>query len=351
VPLRVPDEGLLPPFPASTTLEGRAYGMLPGLRILFAITLLSVSVLIFGLGAAAYLRSAHDHFANAPWRPIEAPATARVDLAPATIAMLRVEPEATSTTPLRQPDVMPEVSTATEPLPVAAAVESAPPRTEPTVAAIATQPITEAAPALPASVSESLAQPAHETTVAPVAAAAPEAAIAPPPAETVAADTKPAEPIVEAKEAAPAPIVVAALPAEQLATKDAAPAASAAAAPAETSPVVETAASLPAAATPVGDTLIADDRTFEAPAKVAAVGEPSVAAAPPLPSKEVKIPTPRTDPAVIEARRKRLIAEQQQKARARAAQARRVAAARARAAAQPKTTDPFASPFGATKQN
>ena len=67
--------------------------MLPGLRILFAITLLSVSVLIFGLGAAAYLRSAHENFASAPWRPIETPATARVDLAPATLAMLRVEPE------------------------------------------------------------------------------------------------------------------------------------------------------------------------------------------------------------------------------------------------------------------
>src|SRR6185436_19412581 len=32
--------------------RARAHGMLPGLRILFAITLLSVSVLIFGLGAA-----------------------------------------------------------------------------------------------------------------------------------------------------------------------------------------------------------------------------------------------------------------------------------------------------------
>jgi hypothetical protein len=344
VPSRVPDEALLPPFPASTTLEGRAYGMLPGLRILFAITFLSVSVLIFGLGAAAYLRSAHDHFANAPWRPIEAPATARVDLAPATIAMLRVEPEATSMQPTRQIDVPPEVSAATEPLPVAAAVE--PPRAEPPVAAIAAPPITEAAPA-----PESIAQPSQETAAAPVTAPAPETAITPPPAETSAADAKPAEPIVEAKEAAPAPIVVAALPTEQVATMDAAPAPTAAAAPIDAPPVVETTASIPAAATPGGDTLVADDKVFEAPAKVAAVGEPAIVAAPPLPSKEVKIPTPRTDPAVIEARRKRLIAEQQQKARARAAQARRVAAARARAAAQPKTTDPFASPFGATKQN
>src|SRR5215213_965983 len=69
--------------------------MLPGLRILFAISMLSVSVVIFGLGAAAFLRSAHEDVANAPWRPIETPATARVDLAPTTLSMLRVEPEAT----------------------------------------------------------------------------------------------------------------------------------------------------------------------------------------------------------------------------------------------------------------
>src|SRR5215213_10245736 len=69
--------------------------MLPGLRILFAISMLSVSVVIFGLGAAAFLRSAHEDVANAPWRPIETPMTARVDLAPTTLSMLRVEPEAT----------------------------------------------------------------------------------------------------------------------------------------------------------------------------------------------------------------------------------------------------------------
>src|SRR5436190_12682181 len=69
--------------------------MLPGLRILFAITLLSVSVVIFALGAAAFLRTAHEDVANAPWRPIETPVTARVDLAPTTLSMLRVDPEAT----------------------------------------------------------------------------------------------------------------------------------------------------------------------------------------------------------------------------------------------------------------
>lgn len=343
--MRAPDEALLPHFPASTTLEGRAYGMLPGLRILFAITFLSVSVLIFGLGAAAYLRSAHDHFASAPWRPIEAPATARVDLAPATIAMLRVEPETTPAAPIRQLDAPLEASTTADPPPVAAAIESAPPRAEPLVATITTQPIAEPAPAPLAPVQESAAQPAQEIAAAP----AQEVAVTPPRTETVAVEPKPAEPTVETKAPAPAPIVVAALPvAEQAATKDTAQVPPAAAVPAETPSAAEAPASTP---TPVGDTLVADDKTFEAPAKVAALGEPAAAATPPLPSKDVRIPTPRTDPAVIEARRKRIIEQQQQqKARARAAQARRVAAARARAAAQPKTNDPFASPFN-TKQN
>lgn len=43
--------------------------MLPGFRFLFATIVLSISVLIFGLGAAALLRAAHEEFANPPaWR-------------------------------------------------------------------------------------------------------------------------------------------------------------------------------------------------------------------------------------------------------------------------------------------
>ena len=43
--------------------------MLPGLRFLLAAIVLSMSVLVFGLGAAALLRAAHEEFASAPaWR-------------------------------------------------------------------------------------------------------------------------------------------------------------------------------------------------------------------------------------------------------------------------------------------
>ena len=42
--------------------------MLPGFRFLFAAVLMSVSILVFGLGAAALLRAAHQEFASdASW--------------------------------------------------------------------------------------------------------------------------------------------------------------------------------------------------------------------------------------------------------------------------------------------
>src|ERR1700742_2216602 len=42
--------------------------MLPGFRFLFAAIVLSTSMLIFGLGAAALLRAAHEEFASIPSR-------------------------------------------------------------------------------------------------------------------------------------------------------------------------------------------------------------------------------------------------------------------------------------------
>jgi hypothetical protein len=74
--------------------------MLPGFRFLFAAVVLSMSILIFGLGAAALLRAAHDQFASIPSRrglpePVFAqqPAfTQPSEAQAATLAMLRVEP-------------------------------------------------------------------------------------------------------------------------------------------------------------------------------------------------------------------------------------------------------------------
>jgi hypothetical protein len=67
--------------------------MLPGFRFLFTAIVLSVSMLVFGLGAAALLRAAHEEFASIPSRraPPEPLFAQRSDTGP-TLAMLRVEP-------------------------------------------------------------------------------------------------------------------------------------------------------------------------------------------------------------------------------------------------------------------
>ena len=52
--------------------------MLPGFRFLFAAIVLSTSILIFGLGAAALLRASHDQFASIPARrPLPEPVFAQ----------------------------------------------------------------------------------------------------------------------------------------------------------------------------------------------------------------------------------------------------------------------------------
>lgn len=68
--------------------------MLPGFRFLFTAIVLSMSVLIFGLGAAALLRSAHEEFANLPSRrATPEPMFARLsDDQPPTLSLLRVDP-------------------------------------------------------------------------------------------------------------------------------------------------------------------------------------------------------------------------------------------------------------------
>jgi hypothetical protein len=76
--------------------------MLPGFRFLFAATLFTMSILVFGLGAAALLRAAHEQFASNPsWhaapeatfaQQVEVPReTSREASRPPVLAMLRVE--------------------------------------------------------------------------------------------------------------------------------------------------------------------------------------------------------------------------------------------------------------------
>src|SRR5436305_12789200 len=65
--------------------------MLPGFRFLFAAIVLSISMLIFGLGAAALLRAAHQEFAGISSRHVP-PETmfSQRDASP-TLALVRLE--------------------------------------------------------------------------------------------------------------------------------------------------------------------------------------------------------------------------------------------------------------------
>jgi hypothetical protein len=78
----------------SQTLRVKAEqpSMLPGLRLLFAAIVLSISMLIFGIGAAALLRAAHQEFASIPSRhaPPETIFAQRGDPRPA-LALVRIE--------------------------------------------------------------------------------------------------------------------------------------------------------------------------------------------------------------------------------------------------------------------
>jgi len=67
--------------------------MLPGLRFLFAAILLSMSILVFGLGAAALLRAAHEEFASNPsWHATpETMFAQQADAARPVLAMLRID--------------------------------------------------------------------------------------------------------------------------------------------------------------------------------------------------------------------------------------------------------------------
>jgi hypothetical protein len=66
--------------------------MLPGFRFLFAAIVLSLSILVFGLGAAALLRAAHEEFASIPaWRNAPEMVFAQPVETRPVLALLRVD--------------------------------------------------------------------------------------------------------------------------------------------------------------------------------------------------------------------------------------------------------------------
>ena len=88
--------------------------MLPGFRFLFAAIALSMSILVFGLGAAALLRTAHEAFASISSRRAtpETMFAAPGEATSPVLAMLRVEPPATE---LRAPENVPAATAPVQP--------------------------------------------------------------------------------------------------------------------------------------------------------------------------------------------------------------------------------------------
>lgn len=87
---------LLGPGHLAAGAEIRNRSMLPGFRFLFAAILLSTSILVFGLGAAALLRATHQQYVSNPtWRngPPEQVFAQSPEPAQPVLAVLRAEPE------------------------------------------------------------------------------------------------------------------------------------------------------------------------------------------------------------------------------------------------------------------
>jgi hypothetical protein len=113
--------------------------MLPGFRFLFAAIVLCMSVLVFGLGAAALLRAAHEDFASNPsWRTPPEPRFAQQEATRPVLAVLSLQP---SPEPAAAPEADAAVTTG------ASTIASPLPSPEPETTAALTPPAEGAKPA------------------------------------------------------------------------------------------------------------------------------------------------------------------------------------------------------------
>ncbi|SEI20074.1 hypothetical protein [Tardiphaga sp. OK245] len=264
--------------------------MLPGFRFLFAAVLLTVSLVVFGLGAAALLRSAHQEFATIPTRRAPPTVFAQQPVeAPPTLAMLRVEAPA----PTPETVAPPAVS-------VTPAAEQVPPNAAPAEPEKIALPETAAPPATPAAQAVEIAAPVAATPKPEVGA------------KSEATKIEERDPLT----------TVAVAPATSVEPV--------AAPPPEPSTVPAPAAAAEVVATPAGPqptaTLTDDDARLSS-TKIAMLGGP--------PIDTESVPLPKAKPAAEPARKivkKRVVVKK-----------RRVAA-RPMAAAAPQPTDPFGLP-------
>jgi hypothetical protein len=168
--------------------------MLPGFRFLFAATVLSLSILVFGLGAAALLRAAHEEIASTPVRqaPREPVFAQPAEALQPTLALLRID----LPTAEKAPAELPAASEPSAPAPAATA-----PVEGEQIAAL--KPEEAAKPDEPAKPEVSAPQTAEAAPAPLEAAAAPAEAPAPLADVKLAAIPNAPQP---ANEAAPAPL-------------------------------------------------------------------------------------------------------------------------------------------------
>jgi hypothetical protein len=343
------------------------FPMLPGFRFLFAAIVLSMSVLVFGLGAAAVLRAAHEQFSESgSWRPAPDTAVAeRSETSSPVLAMLRVDPQTTApkaadavpVPPSAQPAALasqlgPEKVAAPDPQTPAVLgtsqaeadtdgkaevdkADGAKPEADKPEVANAEVGRADIAPEKPnaddkdahAAEAPSPAPPAQLAREEAPAAAQPAAAGGTPAAtdsKVAAADSAPP--------AAPAPAATLAVSPPPASNEDRPPTGSASDAAASAAPEAPPAApgqpSAPAAADP-------------STASIATLGGPPAAIAEPAPEK-----AGRAAPDPIEARKK----EREKERAEEQARRRRLAARRARLAQQAAQAQQAANPFGQTNQ-
>lgn len=151
---------LLGPGHFAAGAEIRNPSMLPGFRFLFAAILLSTSILVFGLGAAALLRASHEQYVSNPaWRngPQEQVFAQASEPAQPVLAVLRAEPEAaaepapslrdqvpTIALPVSEPEQIAAVTAETEAQPQVAASPAEAPAAEPAKAETTTEAVAPA---------------------------------------------------------------------------------------------------------------------------------------------------------------------------------------------------------------
>jgi hypothetical protein len=332
--------------------------MLPGLRFLFVAIVLSVSMMIFGLGAAALLRSAQQEVASLPTRHAQ-PETIFAqpnETTTPTLAMLSVDARVPQQNGIDQPavadapspappQVRPSPSASLEPNQVAAEADRSPAQTA----------------ALP---SEEKSGASDKAPEAPVRAETTAGSEVPAPLpekpeletqkhETPAADSPvPAAPAAVATPAAPAELTTASI------ATTAAPVATTAAPIAITTAPVGTAAAAPATTAP--ETTAAVPATTGAAAPATAAAAPATVSAPSndgAKSAAVKIATLGTLAAPVEPQtssKTAVTAAAAKRAQARRViRQRRIARARLilqRPPAQPAATQPGPAPFFMTAQ-